>query len=134
MKMINLKSDVIGIAASALCMVHCIVTPFVFIAKTCSDVCCASAPTWWSWIDLSFLVISFFAIMHAVKHTSKQWMKYAMWTSWSFLLIVIANEQLELFTLFENAIYLPGLSLVALHFYNLKYCKCAEVSCCTHQA
>ncbi len=134
MKTVNLKSDVIGITASALCMVHCIVTPFVFITKTCSDVCCASATTWWSWIDISFLIISLFAIHHATKHTSMKWMKFAMWTCWSLLLIVIANEQLELFTLFENAIYIPALSLVALHFYNLKYCSCEKDACSLNQS
>jgi len=124
MKTITLKSDTLGIISSTLCMIHCIITPFLFIAQTCSDVCCTTAPTWWLWIDVSFLTISLFAISHAVKHTSKQWVKYAMWTSWSFLLLVITNEQLELFSIFENAIYIPGLSLVALHFYNLKYCTC----------
>ena len=105
MKTITLKSDTLGIISSTLCMIHCIITPFLFIAQTCSDVCCTTAPTWWLWIDVSFLTISLFAISHAVKHTSKQWVKYAMWTSWSFLLLVITNEQLELFSIFENAIY-----------------------------
>lgn len=129
MKTNKLKSDLIGIVASALCMLHCIITPFLFIAKTCSDVCCATAPIWWRWVDISFLVISFFAIIHAVKHTSKEWVKWALWTSWIFLLVVITGELFGLFTLFKNAIYLPSLSLVALHFYNLKYCRCAESSC-----
>jgi hypothetical protein len=134
MKVIIPKSDTIGILASSLCMLHCIATPFVFFIKTCSDTCCSAAPTWWHWIDILFLVISLFSIYHAVQNTSKKWIKYTMWMSWILLFSVILNEQIQLFSLFENAIYIPALSLIILHFYNLKYCKCAEKSCSTDQS
>ena len=128
-----IKSDTIGIVASTLCMIHCISTPFIFIAKTCAATCCSDSPAWWAWIDVLFLVISFFAIYHTSKNSSKVWVKHAMWFSWSLLLVIIANEQLGLITLFEGAIYVPAISLVVLHFYNLKYCRCAKESCCTNQ-
>lgn len=129
MKGNTLKTDTIGMIASSLCMIHCIATPFIFFAKTCSDTCCAGAPAWWSWIDILFLVISLFSVYHAVKNTSKNWIKPAMWTSWVILFFIILNEQVSLFPLFESAIYIPAISLVALHFYNLKYCRCADTAC-----
>ena len=127
------KTDTIGIMASTLCMVHCIATPFIFFAKTCSDTCCSASPTWWKWIDILFLVISLFAVYHAAKHTSKKWVKPAMWISWTLLFLILANEYLQLLFIFENAIYIPAISLVALHFYNLKYCRCSEDTCYSNQ-
>jgi hypothetical protein len=73
------KSDVLGVLASGLCLIHCIATPFIFVAQTCSASCCSVAPTWWSTIDYVFLGISFFAIYWSVQNTSKNWIKYALW-------------------------------------------------------
>jgi len=59
---IKIHSDIIGIWSSGLCLIHCLATPFLFIAKSCSHTCCAASPTWWGTIDFIFLVISFIAI------------------------------------------------------------------------
>lgn len=134
MKANTLKADTTGIIASTLCMIHCIATPFIFLAQSCTISCCSDAPSWWKWIDVAFLLISLFAIAHTSKQTTKIWVKSALWISWSLLLIIILNEQLQLLSLFKNAIFIPALMLVALHLYNLKYCKCAEKTCCTNQA
>ncbi len=124
------QADSVGALASALCLVHCIATPFLFIAMTCTSACCESSPIWWRWLDPFFLVIAFFAVYRASKTTSKSWMKYAMWISWVTLLMIILNEKLQLMTLFESAIYYPAMALVGLHLYNLKYCQCKEDHCC----
>jgi hypothetical protein len=123
------KTDKVGIIASALCMIHCIATPFLFIAKSCSATCCETAPGWWTLIDYLFLIVSFFAIYRSSKNTSKTWMKYALWISWTLLLVVLLNEKLLYFSLFNYAIYFPALALVVLHFYNLKYCQCKTDNC-----
>ena len=57
-KNINFSYDNLGIIASTLCMIHCIGTPFLFIAKACSTTCCADAPLWWKAIDYAFLIVS----------------------------------------------------------------------------
>ena len=124
MKIDNLGTDNIGIIASALCMVHCIATPFIFFVQTCSTTCCEASPTWWKSFDFIFLVISLFAIYHSSKNTSENWMKYAMWTSWFLLLAVIANENIQLFELYPYTNYTPAILLIVLHIYNLKCCQC----------
>ena len=48
---LNIKSDTIGALASGLCMVHCLATPFFFIASACSASCCSNTPLWWQWMD-----------------------------------------------------------------------------------
>ena len=49
----NLSPDFIGALASSLCLVHCLLTPVLFIVKACtsSASCCAGAPVWWQVID-----------------------------------------------------------------------------------
>lgn len=125
-----INTDLIGAFASSLCMIHCIATPFLFIAQTCSATCCDAAPTWWRWLDYVFLAVSFIAVWQTSKTSSKNWVKYALWLSWTLLLSTILIEKLALLHLPEGTIYLPALALVGLHFYNLKYCQCAEDKCC----
>ena len=132
MTLTHFKTDKLGIAASTLCMIHCIATPFLFIAKSCSEACCEASPNWWSSLDFVFLVVSFFAIYQSSKNTSKAWMKYAMWTTWLALCVVLLTEKLHFYTLFEHVIYVPAMTLVILHVYNLKYCQCETDSCCTN--
>ena len=41
---LKMSSDLIGATASTLCTIHCMATPFLFFASTCTKSCCASAP------------------------------------------------------------------------------------------
>lgn len=130
MKGTVLKSDRIGILASSLCMLHCIATPFIFLATSCSPTCSEASETWWNSLDLMFLLVSFFAIFQSSKNSSKTWIRSAMWTSWFLLLSVLLNEKFHHFSIIESAIYFPGLALIILHMYNLKYCHCNTDICC----
>lgn len=125
-----IKPDLIGAIASGLCLIHCAATPFLFIAKACSVTCCADSPAWWQAVDYLFLVISFVAILYATKKSSKKWMKIALWSSWVVLLSTILSETFEAGLFPKTFIYIPALAIVGLHFYNYKYCKCADNSCC----
>ncbi len=127
------KSDILGSFVSSLCLMHCIATPFIFVAQTGMSACCTTTPIWWSIIDISFLVISFFAIYWSIKLTTAKWMKFALWINWFLLFVVIINEKLTLFYLPEVTIYIPALALVILHIYNRKYCKCNVDTCCVKE-
>lgn len=132
MKLIIDKSNNIGAIASAVCLVHCIITPFLFVAKLCTDSCCEAAPGWWSFLDYVFLFVALFAVYQSSRVTTKKGIGIGLWISWGALFLVIINESLQVFPLFENAIYVPTLSLIFLHLYNRKYCKC-EANCCTNE-
>lgn len=123
--------DFIGAVASVLCLIHCIATPFLFIAKACSVTCCSAAPFWWQAIDYLFLVISFVAIYYATKNASKKWVRIVLWSSWTLLLFTILNETLKTGLLPKSFVYFPALLIVVFHFYNLKYCKSSDKECCT---
>ena len=126
------KSDLIGAIASFTCMIHCLATPFLFIASACSKSCCASAPTWWIWLDFVFLFISFFAVYRSTKSTSKSWMKPLLWLAWLALFSSILIEQISSINYSDYFKYTAAFSLIGLHIYNLKFCQCKSEQCCAN--
>ena len=129
-KVVTVSSDYIGALSSGLCLIHCMATPFLFAAQSSAVHSCADAPMAWSMIDFVFIGISFFAVWWSVKSTSKEWVKYGMWTALGLSFLVILNEKLGLVPLPGVTIYFTGFLLIGLHVYNHRYCKCAEDGCC----
>ncbi|MEM9001276.1 MAG: MerC domain-containing protein [Bacteroidota bacterium] len=127
------KSDVIGAWASGLCLIHCLATPFLFVAQAGLISNGASHPQWWGILDVVFLAISLSAIWWSSKTTSKQWMRIALWSSWSLLLFVVVNEKMAMVPLAEQAIYVPAIGLIFFHLYNRRHCQCGEVHCCAEE-
>lgn len=124
------KSDSIGIISSGLCLLHCITTPFLFVAQAQILTSSQSKPLWWSSLDIIFLIISALAIYKSNTSVSNKWIGYALWISWFILLFIIVNEKLEWLEIPEYAIYLPSLSLIFFHFYGSMYCQCKDENCC----
>lgn len=131
MKLLTQKSDNLGVFASSLCMIHCMATPFIFVAQTCTASCCATSPTWWKWIDYLFLAISFFAVYRSTQTSSNQFVKKALWFSWFALFMVIVNESLQIVDLPKMYTYIVAFVLIGFHIYNLKFCQCKDENCCT---
>lgn len=131
MKLILDKPDTFGALASSLCIIHCLVTPFIFIAHTCSISGCSTTPIWWQSLDYLFLTISFFAVFNASRTTSKKVMKPLLWSSWFLLLLLIVNQKTQLFVVSETITHIVAFGLAGLHLYNLKYCQCKTHKCCT---
>ena len=129
-----LPFDSIGIIASTLCAIHCILTPFIFIVKACTATCCSDAPPWWLMIDYLFLLISFLAIFFISKNLTIKWLQIAFWVSWFLLLFSILNNSLDIFPIIShNFIYIPSSAIIILHFYNLQFCKCQNETCCSKE-
>ena len=111
-------------------MIHCIATPFLFIASACTVSCCSTTPLWWQWVDYAFLGISLFAVINASKSSANKFIKYGLWISWTGLFLFLLNAKFLWFTLSINLKYIPALSLVSLHIYNLRFGKCKNDECC----
>ena len=128
----RLVSDVIGASASALCFIHCLATPFLFVAKACSAACCSheGVPSWWKIVDYIFLFISFIAIYYTSKSSTKNWIKYILWAAWTLLCIGLLNEKSQLLPLPESFIYFPAVTLISVHLYNLKFHRNHKENCC----
>ncbi|RKR13087.1 MerC mercury resistance protein [Maribacter vaceletii] len=133
MILIKQRSDILGTFASSLCLVHCVATPFLFLAQAGSATFSSGPPTWWKFIDYFFLAISFFAIYWTTKTTTIKWIKPMFWSSWGVLSVIILNEKLEIFSFPEAIIYIPSIALVVLHLYNRKHCKCRTDKCCVNE-
>jgi hypothetical protein len=129
----KLQADYIGMLAGSMCLIHCLATPFLFIAKACVNPSCCDAPLWWRFVDFMFIIVSFVAIFYATQNSTKQWVVVALWVSWAVLLAVILNEAYEVIHLPEVFVYVPALVIVVLHFYNNRYCKCSEQGCCLEE-
>ncbi len=127
------SADLWGAAASTLCLIHCLATPFLFVAQAeiAGHHGHGEHPLWWGLIDVALLIVSLAAVYWAAKNSSKAWMKVALGLTWALLAFIIINEKLELIHLAEAWIYVPAVSLVGLHFYNWKYCQCEDEACAT---
>ncbi|MEM9888192.1 MAG: MerC domain-containing protein [Bacteroidota bacterium] len=126
---INIKSNVFGALASGLCLIHCLATPLFFMAQAAShhdhDHHHHGAG-WWSGLDYVFLAVSAIAVFYSARNSSLKWMPSALAASWVVLAFLIINEKLHLMHLPHEAIYIPTLSLIGLHLYNIRYCNCEE--------
>jgi len=130
MRLILQRPDIIGAIASTLCIVHCVATPFLFLAHACLPGTCQSTPDWWKNIDYLFLIISLFSIYHSTKTSGSKLLKPLLWLNWCLLFLFIMNEKLGLFSASETIMYITAISLAVLHLYNLKYCQCENDKCC----
>ena len=131
MKLSLNRPDTFGALASTLCVIHCLITPVIFIASTCSvHNEYSSIPKWWINLDFLFLLISFVAIYRSTQTTSKKIMKPALWISWFLLSLLVVNEKMTLLNLPVYFTYISATTLAALHLYNLKYCQCKDDNCC----
>lgn len=130
MKLLAIKSDVLGSLATGLCAIHCLATPLIFVAQTCTQGSGCGGPAWWSSIDYFFIMITLFAVVQSAKNTSKQWMKYGLYSSWVILSLIVLNEKLAIFPLSVYWKYLAAVTMIAMHMYNLKFCQCEEEGCC----
>ena len=128
---ILLKSDIVGAFASCLCTVHCMATPFLFIAQSgAAEGCAYASPHWWNSIDFIFIGISAIAVYQSGRTTTKSIIKHAMWANWLILTILVCNEQFDVLPLPGMWKYIAAFGLISLHLYNLKYCTCSGDSCC----
>jgi len=124
--------NILGVTASGLCLVHCLMTPLFFTIQTGVFGLQKEFLVWWQLMDLIFLLLSGIAILVSASRTSKSWMKYSLWGSWILLAGIILNEKFEVLKIIEAAIYIPSITLIVLHIYNRNYCTCTNTNCCAH--
>jgi hypothetical protein len=126
------KPDLIGAGAGTLCLIHCLATPFLFIAWAGSSGSGGEAPAWWTSLNYAFLIISFIAVYRSAQTTSQAVMKPLLWISWTVLAFVMVNETFQWLALAETISYAAAITLVVLHIVNRKYCNCKNDKCCAN--
>jgi len=126
---LNRKSDEVGMFSSTLCMIHCLATPFLFIAVPTSSSHHHGGPEWWGLLDLVFLLISFIAVYISVKHSKVGWMRISLIITFIALTFFILNERFEGIEFPFDMVYIPAVALVVLHLINRRQCRCAPGYC-----
>ncbi len=131
MKLIIKNSDRIGALSSGLCMLHCLATPFLFLSQSSLIFISIDFTLTWFLLNYIFLLISFIAIYYSVKNSANKFIKILLYLFWALLSALIIFESLEIFSISEAATYFSASSLICLHIYNLRYCRCDNEDCCT---
>lgn len=127
------NSDYVGASASVLCMLHCMVSPILFMSQTQTLNISSEIPFLWQSINYIFLFISMIAVYFSIKNSTKLFVKILLAISWLSLSFLIINEGLEGFHFPEIFTYISASLLSVFHIYNLKYCTCNEDDeCCVH--
>ena len=127
------KPDTIGAIVSTLCVVHCLLTPLLFVAQSYTATHSHEAPFWWKNLDYLFILISIIAVYESTKKSTNKLIKAGLWMSWIMLFLLILNEKLVWIELDEIITYSVALTLSMLHIYNLNYCKCETENCCNNK-
>lgn len=130
MKLFIRNSDRIGVVSSGLCMLHCFATPFLFLSQSSLIFISVDFTLTWFILNYVFLFISFIAIYHSVKNSTNRFIRIFLYLFWVVLSGLIINESLEIFSIPEAATYFSASSLICLHIYNLRYCRCDDEDCC----
>ena len=127
------KPDTIGAIVSTLCVVHCLLTPLLFVAQSYTATHSHEAPFWWKNLDSLFILISVIAVYESTKKSTNKLIKAGLWMSWIMLFLLILNEKLVWIELDEIITYSVALTLSILHIYNLNYCQCETENCCNNK-
>ena len=127
------KPDTIGAIVSTLCVVHCLLTPLLFVAQSYTATHSHEAPFWWKNLDYLFILISVIAVYESTKKSTNKLIKAGLWMNWIMLFLLILNEKLVWIELDEIITYCVALTLSMLHIYNLNYCQCETENCCNNK-
>ena len=127
------KPDTIGAIVSTLCVVHCLLTPLLFVAQSYTATHSHEAPFWWKNLDYLFILISVIAVYESTKKSTNKLIKAGLWMSWIMLFLLILNEKLVWIELDEIITYCVALTLSMLHIYNLNSCQCKTENCCNNK-
>ena len=129
--LISIKnSDYVGACASVLCMLHCMVSPILFMSQTQTVNISTEIPFLWQSVNYIFLFISMIAVYFSIKNSTKLFVKILLAISWFSLSFLIINEGLEGFHFPEIFTYIFASLLSFFHLYNLKYCQSEDAKCC----
>lgn len=70
-------ADRIGVISTAICAIHCMLTPIYTLIKA------FSFPDWMEWVDWMVLPLSIFGVLHLSKHYQDNKWKLVVWGGWT---------------------------------------------------
>jgi hypothetical protein len=106
-------ADVTGIINSSICILHCIATPILISLGAYF----LESPIF----AYVFIAIAFVTIVRAVKRTTSNKIKKALWVGFAGLSASLLLE--ETWAGFEYSGYIFSALLIVTHIVNIKHCK-----------
>ncbi|MEL6845847.1 MAG: MerC domain-containing protein [Bacteroidota bacterium] len=116
-------ADWVGMVASGLCTLHCILTPVIFAAKpffVTAGTGHTHGPALWSSLDYVFLFMSLMAVWYAVDHAATSFMKAAFWLFWGIFAFGLFMEGYEI-QAGKWLMYAGSIALIVMHFLNYRH-------------
>lgn len=118
-------SDWLGASASALCLIHCALTPLIFVTKPLYFGM-VGRPVhyhgWWAGLDYIFLALSLLAVWYSARHTPHLTLRWVLWAAWVVFAVGLLLEPYELI-LGQGLMYTGSITLVVAHIKNYFYCQ-----------
>jgi hypothetical protein len=123
-------SDRLGVVASVLCILHCLLSPVFFVSKPLlASTFGRQAHTHehWAYLDHIFLIVSLLAVLYSSWHTTTDArLDWFLWLSWVIFAIGLFLEPLGWFY-GKLLMYAGSIFLVIAHTKNYHYCHSCTV-------
>ncbi|MEM7484923.1 MAG: MerC domain-containing protein [Bacteroidota bacterium] len=123
-------ADLLGVASSGLCAIHCAATPLFFAARPVLESTMHQhhhGAGFWALLDYLFLVLSLVAVWYSSRHTVHKGIKKVLWGAWVVFAIGLLSESFH-FEYGKWFMYIGSIILVVAHFYNHCYCKKIKIN------
>lgn len=116
-------ADYSGAVISFLCVIHCALTPLVFLAKPLITPAANDHQSGlWGMLNYAFLVLSFVAVWYSAKHTLHDGYRRLLWFFWFLFASSIVLEMIHI-EIGEWLMYSSSIALAITHLINFRYCK-----------
>ena len=109
------KADMVGIFASSICIVHCVLTPVVAIIF--SEVIKEK----YELLNYIFLFISLISVVMSIKSTKHLLIRGFLIYFWIQLSLGLLFEDRNI--IFNILMYFAAIGLIATHVINIRYCS-----------
>lgn len=118
-------SDVLGVAASGLCAIHCALTPVFFATRPILENTIGKhshGSGFWALLDYLFLVLSLVSVWYSARYTTHTAIKSVLWGAWVVFAMGLLSETFH-FPYGKWFMYIGSITLVVAHVHNHQYCK-----------
>ena len=108
------QADILGIVSAGLCVVHCLLVPFLIVYGVSTEGFGSS----WEHLDWGFIGLSGLAVFLATRHEKNQRLALYMWSC--FLIFTLSLLLHELWPLALYLSIVSTLGLATLHLIHLR--------------
>lgn len=109
------KADVVGIVASSVCIIHCLLTPFVAVLFS------GILKEKYELLNFVFLLVSLISVVLSVRSSKHNLFKGLFIYFWVQLSVALVFEDVNI--IFTLMMYFAAIGLIVTHVLNIKHCK-----------